>query len=134
MPRNVVRRGIVAGQPEPILAPMPQGQKPRGRTSRPEIEDPDRAFVIRLVRNGFGVLMLLAGIVGLVLPILQGWLMILIGLSLIDLPIKHRAHTALLRYGWYRYLALKHDAAWAKWHAYKKKRQKKQKDATSQRR
>jgi len=88
----------------------------------PPREDPDRSFGKRLVRNGLGVVLLLLGIAGLVLPILQGWLMILVALSLIDLPIKHRAHVWLLRWKWYQAIAKRHDAAWDKWHAFRQRR------------
>ena len=59
---------------------------------------------------------------GLVLPILQGWLMILIALSLIDLPIKHRAHVWLLRWRWYQKIAAKHETAMAMLRAFRDKR------------
>jgi hypothetical protein len=115
---------------------MPKGQNAANRDRRqaPPRTDEDRTFVVRFVRNGFGVLMLLAGIAGLVLPILQGWLMILIGLSLIDLPIKHRAHVYLLRLRWYRWIARKHDAAWVQWHDYRKRRRARERAATSRQR
>lgn len=92
------------------------------RRAIPPGEDADRAFGKRLVRNGLGIVLLLLGIAGLVLPILQGWLMILVALSLIDLPIKHRAHVWLLRWRWYQKVAEKHEAAWAKLRALRKKR------------
>jgi uncharacterized membrane protein YbaN (DUF454 family) len=91
------------------------------RAPRPQ-DDADRAFAKRIVRNGLGIVLLLLGIAGLVLPILQGWLMILVALSLIDLPIKHRAHVWLMRWRWYQKLAEKHEAAWAKLHALRDKR------------
>ncbi len=99
-----------------------------GRTSDipgpklPPRPDPDRDFGRRMLRNLGGILLLLAGIAGLVLPILQGWLMILIGLSLIDLPIKHQAHVRLLRYRWYQRLAAKHETLLLRWRAFRGKR------------
>lgn len=89
------------------------------RSATPSRQDADRAFAKRLVRNGLGIVLLLLGIAGLVLPILQGWLMILVALSLIDLPIKHRAHVWLLRWRWYQKLAEKHEVAWAKLRAFR---------------
>jgi uncharacterized membrane protein YbaN (DUF454 family) len=88
----------------------------------PPREDPDRSFGKRVIRNALGVVLLLLGIAGLVLPILQGWLMILVALSLIDLPIKHRAHVWLLRWRWYQAIAKRHDAAWERWHAFRQHR------------
>lgn len=83
---------------------------------------PDRSLGSRMLRNTAGALLLLAGIAGLFLPILQGVLMIVGGLALIDLPIKHKAHARLLRYGWYRRLAARHDQWLAKWRAYRERR------------
>jgi hypothetical protein len=49
------------------------------------------------------------GIVGLVLPILQGVLFLVLGLSLIDVPLKHRIHVALRRrFRCYRWIALRY--------------------------
>ncbi len=92
------------------------------RCEIPTRDDADRAFGKRLVRNGLGIVLLLLGFAGLVLPILQGWLMILVALSLIDLPIKHRAHVWLLRWRWYQKVAEKHEAAWAKLRAFRNRR------------
>ena len=92
------------------------------RRAIPPRDDADRAFAKRLVRNGLGIVLLLLGVAGLVLPVLQGWLMILVALSLIDLPIKHRAHVWLMRWRWYQRLAAKHEAAWAKLRAFRDKR------------
>jgi hypothetical protein len=69
----------------------------------------------RVLRNVAGALLLLAGITDLFLPILQGVLMIVGGLLLIDLPIKGKAHRWLLRYAFYRRLAQRHDALLARW-------------------
>ncbi len=92
------------------------------RRAIPPRDDPDRTFAKRVVRNGLGLVLLLLGIAGLVLPILQGWLMILVALSLIDLPIKHRIHVWLLRWRWYQKIAVKHDEAWARWRAFRQRR------------
>ena len=60
----------------------------------------DRHPVIRVLlvvlKNAFGVLLVLAGIAMLVLPG-QGVLTILFGLALVDLPGKHRAERWILR-------------------------------------
>lgn len=69
------------------------------------------------MRNVAGVLLVLLGIVGLVLPFLQGVLFLVIGLAMIDLPIKHRLHLRLMKWGWYRKLAAHHEHWWKKWHA-----------------
>ena len=64
---------------------------------------------MRVLRNIAGVALVLLGVVGLVTPILQGILFIVLGLALIDLPIKHRSHVWLgRRSGAYRWTALKH--------------------------
>ena len=69
----------------------------------------DRHPVIRVLRNLGGLALVALGIVGLVTPFLQGILFIVLGLALIDLPIKHRIHLWLgNRYGPYRWIALKH--------------------------
>jgi uncharacterized membrane protein YbaN (DUF454 family) len=71
--------------------------------------------VIRVLRNIGGVLLVLLGIVGLVLPFLQGILFLVMGLALIDVPQKQAAHRWLQRFGWYRWLARKHHAVWRAW-------------------
>jgi uncharacterized membrane protein YbaN (DUF454 family) len=102
---------------------MTEPVAPDARTPAiPPRADADRGFGKRLVRNALGILLLLLGIAGLVLPILQGWLMILIALSLIDLPIKHRAHVWLLRWRWYQKIAAKHETAMAMLRAFRDKR------------
>jgi uncharacterized membrane protein YbaN (DUF454 family) len=68
--------------------------------------------VIRVLRNIAGVLLVLLGIVGLVLPILQGVLFLVLGLTLIDVPQKQAVHRWLQRWRWYRWLARKHHAVW----------------------
>ncbi|MGE3174722.1 MAG: hypothetical protein AB7O97_18970 [Planctomycetota bacterium] len=83
---------------------------------------PPPSLSTRVLRNGAGVLLLLAGIAGLFLPILQGVIMIVGGLALIDLPIKHRAHARLMRWAWYRRLAARHDDLLAKWRAWRARR------------
>lgn len=84
--------------------------------------DGDSQFLRRVLRNGFGVLLLLLGIVGLVLPFLQGVLMIVAGLALIDVPQKRRAHEWLLRWRWYQALARRHAAVHERWRAWRAKR------------
>ena len=66
---------------------------------------------IRVLRNVGGILLLLLGIVGLFLPFLQGFLFIVLGLGLIDLPIKHRIHEYAKRWRGYRWIALHHARA-----------------------
>ncbi len=56
----------------------------------------------RVLRNTAGALLLLAGIGGLFLPVLQCVLMIVGGVLLIDVPQKARAHRWLLQVTWYR--------------------------------
>ncbi len=69
----------------------------------------NRHPVIRVLRNIAGFALVALGMVGLVLPVLQGILFIVIGLALIDLPIKHRIHHWLgRRYRCYRWIALRH--------------------------
>ncbi len=69
----------------------------------------NRHPVIRVLRNIAGFALVALGIVGLVAPVLQGILFIVLGLTLIDLPIKHRVHHWLgRRYRCYRWIALKH--------------------------
>ena len=48
--------------------------------------------IIRVLRNLSGVLLILLGVVSGFLPILQGWIFIVLGLGFIDHPLKHRAH------------------------------------------
>jgi hypothetical protein len=64
-----------------------------------------RSPLVRVLRNVGGILLLLLGIVGLFLPVLQGWLFIVLGLGLIDLPIKHRLHQRAKRWRWYRWIS-----------------------------
>ena len=119
-----------SGNPPTLGAILRAMTEPKGhnaaRRAIPPRDDPDRTFAKRVVRNGLGIVLLLLGIAGLVLPILQGWLMILVALSLIDLPSKHRIHVWLLRWRWYQKLASKHDEAWARWRAFRQKRRAKQ--------
>ena len=69
----------------------------------------NRHPVIRVLRNIAGFALVLLGVVGLVAPVLQGILFIVLGLALIDLPIKHRSHVWLAtRSRTYRWIALKH--------------------------
>lgn len=94
---------------EPNAARGPAGDPPR-----------DGDPLLRIVRNTAGILLLLGGVLGLFLPILQVVLMVVmvvVGLALIDLAIKGRAHEWLLRYGWYRSLARVHEQLLASWHA-----------------
>lgn len=61
----------------------------------------------RWLRNIAGLLLILLGIVSGFLPILQGWLFIVIGLGLIEHPLKKRLHVRLKRrFVCYRRLAL----------------------------
>jgi uncharacterized membrane protein YbaN (DUF454 family) len=76
---------------------------------------PVRNPLVRVLRNIGGVLLVLLGVLGLFLPILQGILFLVLGLALIDVPQKQKAHRWLMRYGWYRWLAKKHHAAWRAW-------------------
>ena len=61
----------------------------------------------RWLRNIAGLALILLGIISGFLPILQGWLFIVIGLGLIEHPLKLRLHIWLSgRFGWYRRIAL----------------------------
>jgi len=42
---------------------------------------------LRLVRKTFGVALVVIGVIGIVLPILPGWILIFIGLSLLGIEI-----------------------------------------------
>ena len=48
--------------------------------------------IIHILRNVAGVLLILLGVISGFLPILQGWVFIVIGLGLIKHPLKHRVH------------------------------------------
>ena len=56
---------------------------------------PRRPWPVKLLRNGLGFALIAAGIAMLLLPG-QGVVTILIGLSIIDLPVKHRVLRWLL--------------------------------------
>lgn len=65
----------------------------------------------RLVRNTCGIVLVLLGVIGLFVPVMQGLLFLVLGLALIDLPVKHRAHEALkARFRAYRWVAMRHHA------------------------
>ncbi len=71
---------------------------------------PHRPTWLRVVRNAGGVLLLLLGVVGLFLPILQGVVMIVLGLGLVDIEAKHTLHRWLRRrWRCYRSIALRHQ-------------------------
>lgn len=53
--------------------------------------------VKRLLKNIVGLFLILVGIVFGFLPILQGWVFIILGLSMIEHPWKHAAHQWLAR-------------------------------------
>jgi uncharacterized membrane protein YbaN (DUF454 family) len=81
---------------------------------------PPQPLTTRVLRNTAGLLLLLLGVVGLVLPVLQGVLFLVGGLALIDLPIKGKAHRWLMRFAFYRRINKKHDqllARWRDWYA-----------------
>lgn len=111
---------------QPILARMaPDRAKPSRAPREPEPTGAAPAVHSghkRILRNVLGFLVLLLGIAGLVLPFLQGVLMIVAGLAMIDLPIKHRAHVLLLRWRWYQAVARRHAAVHARWHAWREAR------------
>ena len=48
--------------------------------------------IVHVVRNVAGIVLILLGVISGFLPILQGWVFIVLGLGLIDHPLKHRAH------------------------------------------
>jgi uncharacterized membrane protein YbaN (DUF454 family) len=76
---------------------------------------PPPPLTTRVLRNTAGLLLLLLGVVGLVLPVLQGVLFLVGGLALIDLPIKGKAHRWLMRFAFYRRIHKKHDQLLARW-------------------
>lgn len=49
------------------------------------------------LRNVAGVLLIVLGLISGFLPILQGWVFIVLGLGLIQHPLKHRLHVGLSR-------------------------------------
>jgi len=49
------------------------------------------------LRNVAGVLLIVLGVISGFLPILQGWVFIVLGLGLIQHPFKHRLHGWLSR-------------------------------------
>ena len=53
--------------------------------------------IVRAARNVAGMLLILLGVISGFLPILQGWVFIVLGLGLIDHPFKHRVHEWLSR-------------------------------------
>lgn len=76
----------------------------------------------RVMRNVFGCVLLLIGIAGIFLPFVQGVLLIIGGLTLIDVPAKGRAHRKLMRYRWYQRLAKVHDDWLQRWHDWRARR------------
>ena len=65
--------------------------------------------LVRGLRNLAGVVLILLGVISGFLPILQGWMFIVLGLSLIEHPLKHRVHRWLShRSTTYRAFALRY--------------------------
>ncbi len=81
-----------------------------------------RPVWIRVLRNVGGVLLLLLGVVGLFLPVLQGVLFLVLGLALIDVPQKRQLHRWLQRYRWYRWIATRHHAIRRAWQRRQRRR------------
>ena len=77
---------MVACMPSDYFVRLERGGPPRGPFRR----------VLQVLKNLLGVLLLLAGLLLLVLPG-QGVLTMVIGLSLIDFPGKHRMQVRLVR-------------------------------------
>ena len=79
---------------------------------------PMKRRIVHVARNVAGMLLILLGVISGFLPILQGWVFIMIGLGLIDHPLKHRAHEWLAhRSRAYRavaiqYLRVKRNLRW----------------------
>ena len=66
-------------------------------------------MAVRIARNAAGLVLIALGIVGLFLPFLQGILFLVLGIGLVDLEVKHRAHVWLRRrYRCYRGVALRY--------------------------
>jgi len=57
---------------------------------------PRRSFGARLLRNGLGAILIIAGVAMLILPG-PGIVGVILGLAVLDLPIKHRILRAILR-------------------------------------
>ena len=65
--------------------------------------------LVRGLRNVAGVLLIVLGVISGFLPILQGWVFIVLGLGLIEHPLKHRLHRWLShRSNVYRALAIRY--------------------------
>lgn len=75
---------------------------------------PVLTIIVLLLRNGFGFLLLAAGVIMLVLPG-QGILTMVIGLSLMDFPGKHRLTDRIMRNE-----QLQHSLNWIRRKGYKK--------------
>ena len=72
------------------------------------ITTPMNRLVLGL-RNLAGVLLIMVGVISGFLPILQGWVFIVLGLGLIQHPLKHRLHVWLSRRSkTYRALAIQY--------------------------
>jgi hypothetical protein len=78
-----------------VVTRLPADYFVRLKSQRPHASAPMR-FVLYWLRNLFGVLLVLAGVLMLVLPG-QGLLTILAGLSLVDFPGKRKLQLKLLR-------------------------------------
>ena len=59
-----------------------------------EPQSPKRSLAWKIASISFGILLILVGIAGLFLPILQGWLLILAGLAVLS-PHSRRAKAIL---------------------------------------
>ena len=78
--------------------------------------------LVRGLRNIAGVLLIVLGVISGFLPILQGWVFIVLGLGLIQHPLKHRVHAWLSRRSKaYRALAIRYLRARRKLQQMRKK-------------
>ena len=84
---------------------------------------------LRILKNIGGILLVLLGIAGLFLPILQGILFIFLGLAMIDLKAKHRLHRWLgHHFKLYRRVALVHHRFTRGWHRRRREHRQRKKE------
>ena len=66
-----------------------------------------RRIVKAWLRNSAGILLIILGIIAGPIPIVQGWVFVVLGISVIEHPWKHRLHAWLAqRFQLYRRVSL----------------------------
>ena len=86
----------------PLRPPTLTRRPPRPRMTQ-------RHPIVHVLRNIAGTVLVLLGVLGLFLPFLQGVLFLVLGLGLIDHPLKRRAHHWFRhRFPPYRAIALRY--------------------------